>query len=1026
MKLKLKTKRFAYALLLTALPFLAIAQTKTVSGKVTSDKDGSPISGASVVAKGTSKGTQTNASGVYTLEVAASVNKLVISSVGFGTSEISVNGANSDVTMKASGEGLTEVVVIGYGTRKVKDATGSVASITAKDFNKGQISTPEQLFQGRTPGVSVSPSSGEPGAASTINIRGTSSVRGNQQPLYVVDGVPLDGGATAGSASGIEGNSTPKNPLMFINPNDIESISILKDASSAAIYGSRGANGVIIITTKNGRGSKGAFTFGANTSVNFVAKRYDLLTSEDFTKGIYKIKRTEGVNDSAATAQTKLIDKGANTDWQDEIFRTAISQNYNLGWGFGNKKTTLRVSGSIDNQQGIVKNSGLKRATARVNFTQNFLQNDALRLEVTANYSNIKNNYVANSNNAGFQGSLIGATISFNPTIAPINNLTGLYSEDGNNRNPAAILNYFEDKDNINRFLTNLSLSYKIAEGLTFKTTLGYDKANGVRSAFADPRLPSAFGGTTSVFGWDYKNSISGNGRGSIQGLNSSTVLSENTLSYNKIFNKKHDINALIGQGYQRSENNYTNTVGFGLAKPVVLSTDVFNKNFEDFTTKREGAVPYHGENKLISYFGRVNYGYDDRYLLTATVRIDGSTRFGENNKYGTFPAFAVKWKVLNEKFGRNSLGNIFGDFSIRANYGVIGSQDNIGDYAAVNLTQTWVTDPTGSTAGAPRTEPINTANPDLKWETATTTGIGLDWATKNRRVSGTLDYFHTERKNVVLFSQVPGGFGSGGLNWFNNLPGLVTNDGLEFSLNLQAVRSKKFTWDINYNMTTLKNKVSGLAIPINTGEVNGQGLSGAYAQTIRSGFPIFSWFMPVFEGFDKGGKALYANGSQDQIVGSAIPTFFAGLTNSFTYGRWNASFFLNASTGFYVYNNTANALLLIGSLKTAHNVDYRTVNAGESTLNPGSVSTRFLEKGDFLRLSNALLGYNFNIKNNKVVKSLSASISGQNLFLITNYTGLDPEVNVDKGLNGSPSRGFDYAGYPKSKTITIGFNVGF
>lgn len=1022
MTMKLLAKRLTTLLLILAIPFLAVAQQKTISGKVTSEKDGSAISGASVVAKGSNKGTKTAADGTYSLSVPSTTTSVVISSVNFEAMTVAVDAANNaDAKLKPNNDGLTEVVVVGYGTRKVKDATGSVAAITVKDFNKGQISTPEQLFQGRTPGVVVSPSSGEPGAAATINIRGTSSVRGNQQPLYVVDGVPLDGGGTVGTSSGIEGSSTAKNPLSFINPNDIESINILKDASAAAIYGSRGANGVIIIITKSGKGNKGSFTFGSSTSIAKAAKKYDLLSSADFLQGIYDLKIKSGQTPAVAAAAIAgaPINRGASTDWQDEVFRTAISQNLNLGWGFSRNGTSLRLSGSYDNQQGIIKKSGLKRATIRGNFSQTFLENKALRLDLSTTYSNIKNSYVANTNNAGFQGSLIGAMISMNPTV-PVKDAAGLYSQDGTARNPGAIINLFDDNDNINRLLTNVSLSYKITSALTFKTTIGLDNAKGERKSFADPRLPSAFNGTTNVWGWDYANSITGNGRATTQSTKSTNNLFENTLSFDKTFNVKHNINAVVGLASQKTTNNYSSQVAWGLTTPVVNAGDVFNKNFANFTNNRAGSVPYYGESKLASSFGRINYTYDDKYLLTATVRRDGSSRFGANNKFGTFPAFAAKWKILNENFAKESLGKVFSEFSVRANWGKIGSQDNIGDYAAVNLTQTWVTD----AAGTKRTDNINTGNPDLKWEESTTTGIGLDWATKSRRVSGTIDYFKTDRRNVIVFTQVPGGFAGVG-NWFANLPGVVTNTGLEFSLNMIPVKQKDFSWDVNYNMTFLKNSVKGIAVPINTGEVNGQGLSGAYAQTIRSGYPLFSWVMPVFTGFDASGLALYEKGAADQVLGSALPTFTMGLTNSFNYKRWNASIFLNATTGFYVYNNTANALFLSGSLNTAHNIDYRSLRAGENPINPGSVSSRFLEKGDFLRLSNLLIGYDFKIKS-KYIKNLNANLSGQNLALFTNYSGLDPEVNVNKGLNGSPSRGFDYAGYPKARTWTIGFNIGF
>lgn len=314
--------------------------------------------------------------------------------------------------------------------------------------------------------------------------------------------------------------------------------------------------------------------------------------------------------------------------------------------------------------------------------------------------------------------------------------------------------------------------------------------------------------------------------------------------------------------------------------------------------------------------------------------------------------------------------------------------------------------------------------NEKLKWEQATTTGLGLDFATINNRLSGTVDYYHTRRKNILFYGPTPGGF-SATSNYYSNLPGYVLNKGFEFGLTYQAIKSNNFNWTVAYNMTFIKNKVVDFGHFIKTGAVHGQGLSGAYAQTILDGYPLFTWKMPTFIGFDGNGDARYANGGKDELQGSALPRFLAGLTNSFTLGRWNASVFVNTVKGFYVYNNTANALFLKGSVKTAHNITYAVANSAEDPINPGSVSTRFLEKGDFVRISNASFGYSFDIKS-KVIKSLSLNASGQNLALFTKYSGLDPEVNLDKNINGVPSRGFDYAGYPKSRTFTLGISMGF
>jgi iron complex outermembrane receptor protein len=311
-----------------------------------------------------------------------------------------------------------------------------------------------------------------------------------------------------------------------------------------------------------------------------------------------------------------------------------------------------------------------------------------------------------------------------------------------------------------------------------------------------------------------------------------------------------------------------------------------------------------------------------------------------------------------------------------------------------------------------------------LKWETSTTQGIGVDFSLKGIGLTGTVDYFTTKRTNVIYQGPTPGGY-SASSTYFSNLPGYVLNKGWEFSLNLQAVKSKSFSWDINYNMTFMHNELRDFGVAVNTGTVNGQGLSGAYAQTFANGYPLFTWKMPLFLGFNGNGDARYADGSKDQLLGGALPTFTAGLTNNFSFGKWNASIFMNTSRGFWVYNNTANALFLKGSIKTAHNITYAVAGNNEDPINPGSVSSRFLEKGDFIRLSNAILSYNFEVKN-KFIKTLTASISGQNLLLFTKYSGLDPEVNVDKNINGVPSRGFDYAGYPKAKTFSLGINLGF
>ena len=1007
-------------LLACVFTLFAQAQTKSVTGKVTDSKDGSPLAGASVLVKGSTTGAQTGADGTFKITVPSSARTLTVSYAGYASADVNISASNTaNVSLTASADALADVVVVGYGTRKSKDVTGSVSRVTEKDFNKGQIASPEQLLQGRTAGVLVTPSTGEPGAAATINIRGTGSISGAQEPLYVIDGVPLIQGGTLGTnGSGVEGGTTAKNPLIFLNPTDIESITVLKDASAAAIYGSRGANGVILITTKQGKGGKGGvFSYGANTTLAQTARRYDLMSAQDFLLAAKRANIDGGASPDAAAAAVVGIDRGANTDWQDVIFRTAISQNHNLSWSMSNKGTSVRLSGSYDNQEGIIKNTGLERLTGRANISQK-LFNDKVRLEANMTMSRTENSYAPLSNNAGYQGSLLGAALQFNPTN-PIYNNDGTFYQPGDQRNPAQMLAYFTDTDFNNRFLGNFSASYQITKALSYKVVLGLDNSKAERTSFADPRLGSnAYGGTINVFGRDYGNGIQGNGRTTKQNLETKSTLVEHYLTYDKTFNDKHAINAIAGYSYQSFENRYKASFGWGTKTPVVGPNDVFVKDYNAFNNYAN-FVPGYDRNELQSVFGRLNYTYNDKYFLTVTVRSDGSSKFGSNNRYATFPAFAFKWRALEESFMQNIFGGFLSDLSFRVNYGKLGSQDNLGSYAALNLQQTF------DVGSGPVTRFIQQGNPDLKWEEVATTGVGVDFTTKDRRLSVTLDYYNNKRTNMLFFAPTPGGFAPTA-NWWINLDGEVINKGWEASVNYRAVQGKKFSWDISYNMTTVNNNIEGLPTPINTGSVSGQGLTGAFAQTLTNGSSIFTWSMPVFNGFDGNGNARYGNGASNQLVGSALPTFFAGLTNNFSYGRWNLSVFLNAITGFHVYNNTANALFLKGSLRNARNVTYDIGNGPENPFNPGSVSTRFLEKGDFIRLANVNLSYAFNLKKTSLFKSMSVFASGQNLALITGYSGIDPEVNVDKNINGIPSRGFDYTQYPRPRIITVGLNVGF
>jgi iron complex outermembrane receptor protein len=975
-----------------------MAQNKTITGKVTDRKDGSPIIGASIKDKNSSAGASTGGDGSFRINIPESATALVVSYVGYTNQEVSITGKTSiNVSLAESATTLSEVVVsVGYGTQRVKDATGSVASLGTKQFNKGVIATPEQLLQGRIAGVQVTPASGEPGAGATINIRGTGSIRAGNGPLYVVDGVPLDGGGTSGGIDAGAGSSSARNPLAFINPADIENISVLKDASASAIYGSRGANGVVLITTKKGTSKQGV-QFSAATSMSSVAKRYDLLNTSQFLTAVTAAGGNSGLLSAGG------VNFGGNTDWQNEIFRTGIAQNYNLSFGGATPISNYRASFGYDDQNGTVKNSGLKRMSGRINASRSLFK-ERLKLDLTFLGSNVKNQFAPITNNAGFTGSLIGAALQSNPTYPVRNADNTFFSPGGDFRNAVSMLELIDDKDNINRYLTNFGTTLKLVKGLSYKGTYGYDNSKAIRSTWFDPNLPGYTGGL-NIRGINV-NQVSGNGRAVIQTVKLSSYITEQTLTYVKELKEAGQLEILGGYSYQIFDNKGFNDLRYDTQTKNVLVKDVAS-----FKQK----LPIFGDStrsELQSYFGRGNYNFKDKYLLTATVRVDGSSKFGENNKYATFPALAAKWKMVNEGFG---LKKFFEDFSLRLNYGKTGNQE-FPAYASLAIQQANLNG--GSTT-------ITAASPNLKWETSTQYGAGIDFALIGNKLSGSIDYFNKSTKDQ-LFLQDYAQPAAVNRRWVN-LPGSLRNTGVEVSLNLNAIKKQKFTWDVLYNMTFIKNRVEDFGNRnVITGNIDGQGLSGAYAQFIGNGYPISSFRVPVFAGFDKDGFGIYPNGEIGSVVGSAEPTFNAGLTNNFTFGKFNASFFIYAKTGFYIYNNTANAFFLKGNLASGRNVNQEVANSSENPGNSGEVSTRFVEKGDFLRLSNASLGYTFNTSSIKSIKTLRLSLAAQNLLLITNYSGLDPEINTDKQRNGVPSKGIDYTAYPSARTFTLGLSAGF
>jgi len=991
------------AVVLVMVTSVAWSQSKTVTGKVTSSEDGSALPGVNVVEKGTSNGTITNTEGEYSITVGSDAT-LVFSFVGFKAQEKVVGSQSSlSVVIEPDVTALSEVVVIGYGAVEKKDATGALVSLKPEDFNSGVISSPEQLIQGRAAGVQITSSSGEPGAGVNIRIRGTSSIRSGNNPLFVVDGVPLSGDdvSSGGMGSGL-GSSSARNPLNFINPSDIASIDVLKDASATAIYGSRGANGVVLITTKKGTAGKGTLDYSYNLSFGKITKKYDLLNRDAFLAGY------AGFNGQAAAAN---VDGGSNTDWQDQILRTAITHNHNLSFGAGDKTGNYRFSVGYMDQEGIIRISGLKRYTARFNGNKTFI-NDRLNVGTQMTIANTKDSGAPITDNSGFEGDLLGSALKSNPSY-PVKKPDGTFNQVSTNEpNPAAILAYSRDNTNTLRALGNISAELEIVKNFKFKTVYGFDKSLSARkTAFSKDLWVSGI----KDEGMLYTNDIEIN-----------NTLWENYFTYDKK-SENLSINAVLGYSYQQFSkgtkgNAYTHfrTNDLDLMINNAASSD---QKYPDAANEKPAVIAVNSSltnDELQSFFGRVNFGIKEKYVVTATLRADGSTKFGPGNKYGYFPSAAFKWRLVEEGF----LPDAVSDMNVRVGYGVTGNQEiphNL--YQQRQRYSDWNFN-TSFVVGGGGFDAVAFPNDGLKWESTSQFNGGIDFGFFNNRLTGSLDVYYKNTQNML----VPVTSAQPAVQPFvwKNIDGTVINRGIEIALQGDVVATSDFKWTLIANAAFNHNEVKDFAGIINTGVISGQGLSGAFAQRIANGQPLFAWFVRDFAGYDEKGIAQYNGGDVQKFVGKgAIPKANAGLTSNFKYKKYDLSFFFSGQFGHYIYNNTANAFFTAGALAGGRNTTTNVVGSGESNLNSPDVSTRFLENGSYVRLQNVTLGYNIPLTNT-FISSLRVFATGQNLFVITDYTGQDPEVNTNKQLDGVPSLNIDYTSYPRARTFTFGVNASF
>ncbi|TLU96963.1 TonB-dependent receptor [Dyadobacter sediminis] len=995
---------------------------KQVSGKV-SDENNQPLPGVSVVIKGTQTGTTTNADGTFQINVESDNAILVLSFVGYVTKELPVGTQSTiDVSMAPEDQSLQEVVVVGYGQVKKSDLTGSVSTIPVDEIKKVAVTSMDQALQGRAAGVQITQNSGAPGGATTIRIRGGNSIQGDNEPLYVIDGIPFKNDA-ANSGSNF-------NVLSTLNPSDIESMTILKDASSTAIYGSRGANGVVIITTKRGKAGKSTVSLDAFYGVQTVRRKYPVLNAREYAQFVNDANTNEGRN---AVYTPQQIDAfGEGTDWQDEIFRSAPTYNFQLSASGGDDKMQYALSGGYYKQEGIVTNSDFDRYSFRVNLDRKLTNKIKIGNSLTVNRT--VTNQSRTDGNLGSAGLVTMAALQF-PSILPVYNPDGTYlmthpALNFTADNPAALARESKNQNTAYRVFGNIFGEYQIIQGLNLRVVLGID---GILQK-QDSYLPRSVA-----------SGLSQGGVANIRNTQSVTWLNENLLTYTKNFNKLHNLTVLLG--YTQQANRTDNT--------VAASRNFVNDNLGtgNIGSGSVALVPSSsiGSWGLESYLGRVNYEFNEKYLFTASFRADGSSRFGANKRYGFFPSVALAWRASEESFIKNIQS--ISELKVRATIGSTGNQDGIGNYPAYSLlgTQNYVLGNNVSTGIGPN----QIANPDLSWETTTQSDIGIDLSLFRNRLSFTADAYIKRTRNLLLSVTIPSisGFSSA----IQNL-GKVENKGIELSITSYNIDGA-FKWKTDFNYAVNRNKVLdiGGAPQLFAGDV------ANIAQNVNSGIvrvgePLGSFFGYETDGLyqtdeelkalvdanarkpgDRKYKDLNGDGRIDDndrtIVGRAQPRFIGGISNTFSYKGLDLTVFfqgvygneiLNANRFELEYlNGTNNQSRDMLNRWTPDNI-HTDVPRASTTRPANRISTRQIEDGSYLRLKNIQLAYTLPSNAMKALhlQGIRFYVSAQNYLTWTKYSGYDPEVN--RFGQDSRSQGFDYASYPAAKTLIFGLNIGF
>ena len=963
-----------------------MAQTRTIKGEVTDAQNGEALIGATVMVEGEKGGTVTDFDGNFSLQVSSSAKKIKVSYIGYIDKVLSIS-ENMKVKLESDSKALADVVVIGYGTARKSDLTGSVATVKSKDFNKGLVSSPEQLINGKVSGVQIMSNSGSASAGSTIRVRGGASLNASNDPLIVLDGVPLEQG-------GISGNSS--NFLSMINPSDIESMTVLKDASSTAIYGSRASNGVIIITTKKGQQGAVKVNFNTTNSLQTRAQMVDMLSRDEFVNVINQF----------GTDNQKSLLGTANTDWNDEVYRTAFGTDNNLSVsGSIDKWLPFRVSVGYYNQSGLVRKDNVERWTGNVVLTPSFFED---HLKLTINAKGTLNNNSFNN------GGAVWAAATFNPTI-PVysgNDKYGGYNEaldaDGvpvnaGVRNPRGLVDLYDSKSKVSRFIGSMDVDYKVhfLPDLKLHATVGADYAKGDGTVYVPAYAAQSYNKDESLGGSDYKY-------GPQKNENRLLTLYANYAKYFEDIKSNVDLTAGYDYQYWKSTT------------PLY-----YTKSAAGTTLSTVKASDY--RHVMLSYYGRINYSFDGKYLLTATVRRDASSRFSKDTRWGTFPSVALGWTLTEEPWLKNQ--KVLSNLKLRASYGVTGQQEGIGNY---NYLPVYTSSVTGAEALI-NGQYITTYRPeayvsDLKWETTTSWNFGLDFGFLNGRIGGAIDFY--TRKTKDLLASVPTAAGTNFSKTILTNVGNVDSKGIEVSLNATPIQTKDWEWNLSYNFTWQNMKVKNLSLTKGGSQTNvkvGPSIDAYQFQVLSEGYEPYMFYVYHQLYDSKTGKPIegaYADLNNDGEINDAdlyryhspAPKYIMGLSTSLRYKQLTLGMSFRANIDNYVYNGMG---MSTGAFETVSYNNSQLNNLNTSFLKTGFKTRQYLsdyyvENASFLKLDNLSLSYNVG-KINKWA-SLTVSAMVQNVFTITGYSGTDPEV----------PNGMDNSFYPRPRTYSVSLGLQF